>query len=194
MDLLLARPLALPATRSATESSFGITNLCDLLSIPGSAASAGLFARDAMLSFHWYHRVGPLRTLHTLFLLGVTWRVLLRTLYTTQGTMCASGLQTVSEACGSARVLLHKCYLWVCKRISVYKQSSLCVTKELGEFHTILIIMLIIIITIILCEEIWERRLLPGNVGNNHPPIQFPLEIHFLCLPHVCIIMTHGSN
>ena len=67
MDLLLARPLALPATRSATESSFGITNLCDLLSIPGSAASAGLFARDAMLSFHWYHRVGPLRTLHTLF-------------------------------------------------------------------------------------------------------------------------------
>ena len=133
MDLLLARPLALPATRSATESSFGITNLCDLLSIPGSAASAGLFARDAMLSFHWYHRVGPLRTLHTLFLLGVTWRVLLRTLYTTQGTMCASGLQTVSEARGSARVWLHKCYLWVCKRISVYKQSSLCVTMELGE-------------------------------------------------------------
>ena len=133
MDLLLARPLALPVTRSATESSFGITNLCDLLSIPGSAASAGLFARDAMLSFHWYHRVGPLRTLHTLFLLGVTWRVLLRTLYTTQGTMCASGLQTVSEARGSARVWLHKCYLWVCKRISVYKQSSLCVTMELGE-------------------------------------------------------------
>ena len=111
MDLLLARPLALPATRSVTESSFGMTNLCNLLSIPGSAGSTGLFVRGAMLSFHWYHRVGPLRTLHTLFLLGVTWRVLLRTLYTTQGTMCASGLQTVSEACGSARVLLHKCYL-----------------------------------------------------------------------------------
>ena len=112
-DLLLARPLALPATRSATESSFGITNLCDLLPIPMSAASTGLSVRGAMLSFHWYHRVGPLRTLHALFLflLGITWQVLLRTLYTTQGTMCASGLQTVSEARGSARVLLHKCYL-----------------------------------------------------------------------------------
>ena len=111
MDLLLARPLALPATRSATESSFGITNLCDLLPIPVSAASTGLSVRGAMLSFHWYHRMGPLWTLYTLFLLGITWQVLLRTLYTTQGTMCASGLQTVSEACGSGRVLLHKCYL-----------------------------------------------------------------------------------
>ena len=55
--------------------------------------------------------------------------------YTTQGMMCASGLQTVSEARSSVRVLLHKCYLWVCKRISVYKQSSLCVTKELGESY-----------------------------------------------------------
>ena len=31
--------------------------------------------------------------------------------YTTQGMMCASGLQTVSEARSSVRVLLHKCYL-----------------------------------------------------------------------------------
>ena len=78
-DLLLARPLALPATRSATESSFGITNLCDLLPIPVSAASTGLSVRGAVLSFHWYHRVGPLRTLYTLFLLGITWQVLHRT-------------------------------------------------------------------------------------------------------------------
>ena len=72
--------------------------------------------------------------------------------------------------------------------------NDVIITRSPINFHTILIIMLIIIFSIILCEEIWERRLLPGNVGNNHPPIQFPLEIHFLCLPPVCIIMTHGSN
>ena len=93
-DLLLARPLALPATRSATESSFGITNLCDLLPIPVSAASTGLSVRGAMLSFHWYHRVGPLRTLYTLLLLGITWRVLLRALYTTQGPRQSTSIIT----------------------------------------------------------------------------------------------------
>ena len=86
-DLLLARPRALSATRSATGSSSGITNLCDLLPIPGSAAFTSLTVRGAMLSFHRYYRSGPLRTL-----------------YITLGTMCASGLQIVSEARGSGQI------------------------------------------------------------------------------------------
>ena len=46
-QLLLARPIALPAT----ESFLGITNLYDLLSIIRSAASTGLSVRGAMFSF-----------------------------------------------------------------------------------------------------------------------------------------------
>ena len=46
-QLLLARPIALPAT----ESILGITNLYDLLSIIRSAASTGLAVRGAMFYF-----------------------------------------------------------------------------------------------------------------------------------------------
>ena len=46
-QLLLARPIALPAT----ESILGITNLSDLLPIIRSAASIGLSVKGAMFSF-----------------------------------------------------------------------------------------------------------------------------------------------
>ena len=91
MDLLLARPLSLPATRSATESSFGITNLCDLLSIPGSAASIGLFARGAMLSFHWY--------------LKFPWSVLIDFLFFQRMLGRATALKSLSFSIGRVSVI-----------------------------------------------------------------------------------------